>query len=99
MSQRDLKRILAYSTMSQIGYMFFALGVGAWSAAVFHLMTHAFFKALLFLAAGSVILALHHEQDIFRMGGLAKRLRVPFVCMLVGAAALAALPLTSGFLQ
>jgi NADH-quinone oxidoreductase subunit L len=97
MSQRDLKRILAYSTMSQIGYMFFALGVGAWSAAIFHLMTHAFFKALLFLAAGSVILALHHEQDIFRMGGLAKRLRIPFVCMLVGAAALAALPLTSGF--
>ncbi len=97
LTQSDLKRILAYSTMSQIGYMFFALGVGAWSAAIFHLMTHAFFKALLFLAAGSVILALHHEQDIFKMGGLRNKLRVPFVCMLVGAAALAALPLTSGF--
>lgn len=96
-AQRDLKRILAYSTMSQIGYMFFALGVGAWSAAIFHLMTHAFFKALLFLAAGSVILALHHEQDIFKMGGLRRKLPVPFFCMLIGAAALAALPLTSGF--
>ncbi len=95
--QRDLKRILAYSTMSQIGYMFFALGVGAWSAAVFHLMTHAFFKALLFLSAGSVILALHHEQDVFRMGGLWRRLPLPFVGMTVGAAALAALPLTSGY--
>lgn len=97
LTQRDLKRILAYSTMSQIGYMFFALGVGAWSAAVFHLMTHAFFKALLFLSAGSVILALHHEQDVFRMGGLWRKLPIPFFCMLVGAAALAALPLTSGF--
>ena len=97
LTQRDIKRILAYSTMSQIGYMFLALGVGAWSAAIFHLMTHAFFKALLFLSAGSVILALHHEQDIFKMGGLWKRLPVPFWCMVVGAAALAALPLTSGF--
>ena len=97
LTQRDIKRILAYSTMSQIGYMFLALGVGAWSAAIFHLMTHAFFKALLFLSAGSVILALHHEQDIFRMGGLWKRLPVPFWCMVVGSAALAALPLTSGF--
>lgn len=95
--QRDLKRILAYSTMSQIGYMFFALGVGAWSAAIFHLMTHAFFKALLFLSAGSVILALHHEQDVFRMGALWRRLPVPFAAMTVGAAALAALPLTSGY--
>ncbi len=97
LTQRDIKRILAYSTMSQIGYMFLALGVGAWSAAIFHLMTHAFFKALLFLSAGSVILALHHEQDIFRMGGLWKRLPVPFWCMVIGSAALAALPLTSGF--
>jgi NADH-quinone oxidoreductase subunit L len=97
LTQTDLKRILAYSTMSQIGYMFFALGVGAWSAAIFHLMTHAFFKALLFLSAGSVILALHHEQNIFKMGGLRKSLPIPFICMLVGAAALAALPLTSGF--
>ena len=97
LNQRDIKRILAYSTMSQIGYMFFALGVGAWSAAIFHLMTHAFFKALLFLSAGSVILALHHEQDIFKMGGLWRRLPVPFWCMAAGAAALAALPLTSGY--
>jgi len=95
--QRDLKRILAYSTMSQIGYMFLALGVGAWSAAIFHLVTHAFFKALLFLAAGSVILALHHEQDIFRMGGLWRRLPIAFASMVIGAAALAALPLTSGY--
>ena len=97
LTQRDIKRILAYSTMSQIGYMFLALGVGAWSAAIFHLMTHAFFKALLFLSAGSVILALHHEQDIFKMGGLWKRLPIPFWCMVVGSAALVALPLTSGF--
>jgi NADH:ubiquinone oxidoreductase subunit 5 (subunit L)/multisubunit Na+/H+ antiporter MnhA subunit len=70
LAQRDIKRVLAYSTMSQIGLMFLALGVGAWSAAIFHLMTHAFFKALLFLVAGVVILGLHHEHDIFRMGGL-----------------------------
>jgi len=97
LTQTDIKRILAYSTMSQIGYMFMALGVGAWSAAIFHLVTHAFFKALLFLAAGSVILAVHHEQNIFRMGGLWRKLPVPFWSMVVGAAALAALPLTSGF--
>ncbi len=95
--QTDVKRILAYSTMSQIGYMFFALGVGAWSAAVFHLMTHAFFKALLFLSAGSLILALHHEQEVTRMGGLWRRLPWPFAGMLVGSAALAALPFTSGY--
>jgi NADH-quinone oxidoreductase subunit L len=95
--QNDIKRILAYSTMSQIGYMFMALGVGAWSAGIFHLMTHAFFKALLFLSAGSVILALHHEQDIFKMGGLWRRLPVPFACMVIGSAALAALPMTSGY--
>ena len=97
LTQTDIKRILAYSTMSQIGYMFMALGVGAWSAAIFHLMTHAFFKALLFLASGSVILALHHEQDIFKMGGLWRRLPIPFWSMVIGSAALAALPLTSGF--
>lgn len=95
--QSDIKRVLAYSTMSQIGYMFFALGVGAWSAGLFHLMTHAFFKALLFLASGSVILAMHHEQDMFKMGGLWKKLPIPFIGMLVGSAALVALPLTSGF--
>ncbi len=96
--QTDLKRILAYSTMSQIGYMFLALGAGAWSAAVFHLMTHAFFKALLFLTAGAVILACHHEQDIFKMGGLRKQLPLAYACFLVGGLALAAFPLvTAGF--
>ena len=95
--QSDIKRVLAYSTMSQIGYMFFALGVGAWSAGLFHLMTHAFFKALLFLASGSVILAMHHEQNMFKMGGLWKRLPIPCIAMAVGSAALVALPLTSGF--
>ena len=97
LAQRDIKRILAYSTMSQIGYMFMALGVGAWSAAIFHLMTHAFFKALLFLSAGSVILALHHEQDIFKMGGLRKKLPVPFWSMAIGSLGLVAFPFTSGF--
>ena len=97
LAQNDIKRILAYSTMSQIGYMFMALGVGAWSAAIFHLMTHAFFKALLFLAAGSVILALHHQQEIFKMGGLWRKLPVPFISMLIGSLALVAFPLTSGF--
>jgi NADH-quinone oxidoreductase subunit L len=96
--QTDIKRILAYSTMSQIGYMFLALGVGAWDAAIFHLMTHAFFKALLFLASGSVIHACHHEQNIFRMGGLWKKLPLAYASFLVGGAALAALPLvTAGF--
>ncbi|MGQ5288631.1 NADH-quinone oxidoreductase subunit L [Pectobacterium actinidiae] len=96
--QTDIKRVLAYSTMSQIGYMFLALGVQAWDAAIFHLMTHAFFKALLFLSSGSVILACHHEQNIFRMGGLRKTIPLVYVCFLVGGAALAALPLvTAGF--
>jgi NADH-quinone oxidoreductase subunit L len=95
--QHDIKRILAYSTISQIGYMFLALGVGAWAAGIFHLVTHAFFKALLFLAAGAVIHCLHHEHNIFRMGGLRTRLPVVFWSFLIGSAALAALPLTSGF--
>ncbi len=96
--QTDIKRILAYSTMSQIGYMFLALGVGAWGGAIFHLMTHAFFKALLFLSAGSVIIATHHEQNIFRMGGLRRNLPLVYLCFLVGGSALAALPLvTAGF--
>ncbi|MDV5099457.1 NADH-quinone oxidoreductase subunit L [Pseudomonas sp. LSJ-87] len=96
--QTDIKRILAYSTMSQIGYMFLALGVGAWDAAIFHLMTHAFFKALLFLASGAVIVACHHEQDIFKMGGLWKKLPLAYASFLVGGAALAALPIvTVGF--
>ncbi|OYV51797.1 MAG: NADH-quinone oxidoreductase subunit L [Acidocella sp. 20-58-15] len=98
LAQNDIKRILAYSTMSQIGYMFLALGVGAWDAALFHLMTHAFFKALLFLSAGAITMRLHHEQDIFKMGGLARRLPVAFWSFLIGSAALAALPLvTAGF--
>jgi len=97
LTQRDIKRILAYSTISQIGYMFLALGVGAFASGIFHLMTHAFFKALLFLAAGAVIHCLHHEHDIFRMGGLRTRLPVVFWSFLIGSAALAALPFTSGF--
>ena len=97
MTQHDIKRILAYSTVSQIGYMFLGLGVGAWSASIFHLMTHAFFKALLFLAAGTVILSLHHEHDIFKMGGKRKQLPVAFASFLIGSLALAAFPFTSGY--
>jgi NADH-quinone oxidoreductase subunit L len=98
LAQHDLKRILAYSTISQIGYMFLALGVGAWSAAVFHFMIHAFFKALLFLAAGVVILVLDEEHDIFKMGGLRKKLPVIFYTFLIGSASLSALPIvTAGF--
>jgi NADH-quinone oxidoreductase subunit L len=98
MAQRDIKRVLAYSTISQLGYMFLALGVGAWSAAIFHLMTHAFFKALLFLGAGVVILAQHHEQDMFKMGGLKNKLPAVFWTFLIGSASLSALPLvTAGF--
>jgi NADH-quinone oxidoreductase subunit L len=96
--QSDIKRVLAYSTISQIGYMFLALGLGAWSAAVFHFFTHAFFKALLFLGAGAVILAMHHEHNMFKMGGLWKKMPVIFWTFLAGSAALAALPLvTAGF--
>jgi NADH-quinone oxidoreductase subunit L len=98
MAQNDLKRILAYSTISQIGYMFLALGVGAWSAAIFHFMIHAFFKALLFLAGGCVIEMLNHEHNIFRMGGLRKKMPVIFITFLIGGASLSALPLiTAGF--
>ncbi len=96
--QTDIKRILAYSTMSQIGYMFLALGVGAWGGAIFHLMTHAFFKALLFLSAGSVIIACHHEQNIFKMGGLRRSIPLVYFAFLIGGSALAALPfVTAGF--
>ncbi|MBB2197945.1 NADH-quinone oxidoreductase subunit L [Gluconacetobacter sp. 1c LMG 22058] len=96
--QTDIKRILAYSTMSQIGYMFLALGTGAWQAAIFHLVTHAFFKALLFMAAGAIILRVHHRQDIYRMGGLAPAMPGVFAAFLAGSAALAGLPLlTAGF--
>jgi NADH-quinone oxidoreductase subunit L len=97
MTQHDIKRILAYSTVSQIGYMFLGLGVGAWSASVFHLMTHAFFKALLFLAAGTVIHSLHHEHDIFKMGGKRKQLPIAFASFMIGSLALAAFPFTSGY--
>jgi len=98
LTQFDLKRVLAYSTISQIGYMFLALGVGAWSAAIFHFMIHAFFKALLFLAAGAVIMALHHEHDMFKMGGLKNKLPILYWTFLTGAASLSALPfITAGF--
>jgi len=97
-AQTDIKRVLAYSTMGQIGYMFLALGVQAWDAAIFHLMIHAFFKALLFLASGSVIISCHHEQNIFKMGGLRKQIPFAYACFLIGGAALSALPLiTAGF--
>ena len=96
--QDDIKRVLAYSTVSQLGYMVMAVGLLAAEAAFFHLFTHAFFKALLFLAAGAVIHACHHQQDIWRLGGLAKRMPVTFLTFLAGAAALAALPyVTAGF--
>ncbi len=98
LAQKDIKKVLAYSTISQIGYMFLALGVGAWSAAIFHFMIHAFFKALLFLAAGAVILAMHHEHNMFKMGGLRKKMPVAYWTFLAGAASLSALPLvTAGF--
>lgn len=98
LTQYDIKRVLAYSTISQIGYMFLALGLGAWTAAIFHFMIHAFFKALLFLAAGAVIESLHHEHNMFKMGGLKKKLPVVFWTSLIGSASLAALPLvTAGF--
>ena len=95
--QTDIKRILAYSTISHIGYMFLALGVGAWSSAIFHLLTHAFFKALLFLAAGAVIFCFHHEHTIFKMGGLRKAMPLAFWSFMIGSAASSALPFTSGF--
>jgi NADH-quinone oxidoreductase subunit L len=97
LAQRDLKRALAYSTISQIGYMMLGVGAGAITAATFHLLVHAFFKALLFLGAGCVIAAVHHEQDMFRMGGLARRLPLTFWPFLAGSVCLAGLPLTGGF--
>ncbi|MEW6137574.1 MAG: NADH-quinone oxidoreductase subunit L [Thermodesulfobacteriota bacterium] len=96
LAQWDIKRVLAYSTISQIGYMFLALGVGAWSAAVFHFVTHACFKSLLFLAAGAVILSSHHEKDMAKLGGLRSSMPLVFITFLVGAASLAALPLVTG---
>jgi NADH-quinone oxidoreductase subunit L len=93
----DIKRVVAYSTLSQLGYMTVALGVSAYGAGIFHLMTHAFFKALLFLAAGSVIMAMHHEQDMRKMGGLKQYMPITYWTFLVGALALIGFPGTSGF--
>jgi NADH-quinone oxidoreductase subunit L len=95
--QNDIKRVVAYSTLSQLGYMTVALGVSAYSVAIFHLMTHAFFKALLFLAAGSVIVAMHHEQDIRKMGGLRKKMPITYITSLVGTLALIGFPGFAGF--
>ncbi len=97
MFQKDIKKILAYSTVSQLGYMFAAVGVTAYSAGIFHVFTHAFFKALLFLGAGSVIYALHHQQDIWQMGGLKDKLPTTYKTMLIGALALSGVPPFSGF--
>ncbi len=96
-AQNDIKRVIAYSTCSQLGYMFVAMGVGAYSAGMFHLFTHAFFKALLFLGAGSVIHALHDEQDLRNMGGLRKGIPVTFIMMVIGTLALTGFPFTSGY--
>src|SRR5450631_4105969 len=95
--QSDIKKVLAYSTVSQLGYMFLACGVGAFGAGIFHLMTHAFFKALLFLSAGSVIHAMGGEQDMWKMGGLRRKIGVTFTCMLAGTIAIAGFPPFAGF--
>jgi NADH-quinone oxidoreductase subunit L len=95
--QNDIKRVIAYSTLSQLGYMTVALGASAYSAAIFHLMTHAFFKALLFLAAGSVIIGMHHDQDIRNMGGLRKYMPITWITFLIGSLALIGTPFLSGF--
>src|SRR5258706_15058086 len=96
LTQYDIKRVVAYSTLSQLGYMTAAVGASAYSAAIFHLMTHAFFKALLFLAAGSVIIALHHEQDMRRMGALKSYMPITYWTMLIGAIASAGIPPVGG---
>jgi NADH-quinone oxidoreductase subunit L len=95
--QNDIKRIVAYSTCSQLGYMFVAMGTGAYSVGMFHLFTHAFFKALLFLGSGSVIMAMHHEQDIRHMGGLKDKIPFTYAMMLIGTLALTGFPLTAGY--
>jgi NADH-quinone oxidoreductase subunit L len=95
--QNDIKRIIAYSTCSQLGYMFVAMGTGAYSVGMFHLFTHAFFKALLFLGSGSVIMAMHHEQDIRAMGGLRKKIPLTYGAMVIGTLALTGFPLTAGY--
>ncbi|PYT05942.1 MAG: NADH-quinone oxidoreductase subunit L, partial [Acidobacteria bacterium] len=97
LAQWDIKKVLAYSTISQLGYMFLACGVGAFGAGIFHVFTHAFFKALLFLGSGSVILGMHHEQDMKRMGGLKKFMPITFATMFVGWFAISGVPLFSGF--
>jgi len=97
--QNDIKKVLAYSTLSQLGYMFLALGVGAYSSGVFHVMTHAFFKALLFLGAGSVIHAMSGEQDLLKMGGLRKKIPLTFITFLIGVLAISGFPFTSGFVS
>jgi NADH-quinone oxidoreductase subunit L len=97
MTQTDIKRVLAYSTLSQLGYMFAAFGVGAWTAAIFHLMTHGFFKGLLFLGSGSVIHAVHEEQDMRAMGGLSRKIPITYVTMLIGSLAISGIPPLAGF--
>jgi NADH-quinone oxidoreductase subunit L len=97
MTQTDIKRVLAYSTLSQLGYMFASLGVGAWVAAIFHLMTHGFFKGLLFLGSGSVIHAVHEEQDMRKMGGLRKKIPITYATMLIGAISISGIPPLAGF--
>ena len=97
MTQTDIKRVLAYSTLSQLGYMFAALGVGAFTAAIFHLMTHGFFKGLLFLGSGSVIHAVHEEQDMRQMGGLSQKIPITYATMLIGSIAIAGIPPLAGF--
>jgi NADH-quinone oxidoreductase subunit L len=96
-TQTDIKRVLAYSTLSQLGYMFASLGVGAWTAAIFHLMSHGFFKGLLFLGSGSVIHAVDGEQDMRKMGGLARKIPITYVTMLIGSVAIAGVPPLAGF--
>ena len=95
--QSDIKKILAYSTMSQLGYMFIAVGLGAYSSGIFHVFTHAFFKALLFMGAGAVIIALHHEQNIFKMGGLKKDMRLVYITMFIATLAISGIPPFAGF--
>src|SRR5690606_20866835 len=97
LTQNDIKKVLAYSTVSQLGYMFLGIGVGAFTGAFFHVLTHAFFKALLFLGAGSVIHAMSDQQDMRSMGGLKKQMPVTHLTMLIGTIAIAGIPPLSGF--
>src|SRR5258708_29332786 len=97
MVQFDIKRVVAYSTLSQLGCVTVALGVSAYSGAIFHLMTHAFFKALLFLGAGSVIIAMHHDQDMRNFGGLRKYMPITYITMVIGGLALCGIPPFAGF--